>query len=663
MRYRRRVTTIAVLSAVALTTSALAATPVDVQWSTPQAISTPPTPGAGPNNGRAAIAEDGTDAVAVWAQDQGDSKFQVWTANTHDSGTTWSSPGALSADGVNAEFPDLALSDDGTRATAIWYVSVPAGQAVRSASSTNGGDTWTARTIAAPVPTSGNPHIAGSADGTRLVATWSEYVTEDVLRVAHSTDGGLTWSTPVNLSDPDSSAGDVAIALAAGGSRAVAAYTQYDGANSRAVIRTSPDGGATWDPPITLSVAGENASQPQIALSADGNRVALAWVQYTGSDPRVQASYSADAGATWSSPEFLSPEGEDAALAQIGGSADGQELTVAWQSAGTSDYRIQSRSSTNAGAAWTPTLTHSADSSAADNPVLAVSADGTTATVAWYRIISFQTSRAEIVTSVDSGTSWTAPDTLSDTAYDASDPMPAVSADGRTIITTWAGADSTDLLVFASTGTVRTVPGAPTGVSATAGDAQLTVSWNPPVDDGGSPITGYTATATPGGPTCTTSGTSCAITELSNGTEYTVTVTAANALGTGPPSRASNAVTPMAPSAQPLPAQPLPTDSPAVVDDPPSTTVIAKANDAKSKLKVKVKPDLGKKKQWEFVVKIKSKGEWKTLKTKKDKTKVYETEGPDHKLTIDLDEGKYKAKSKAARGHEADTSDVVKLKK
>ena len=31
--------------------------------------------------------------------------------------------------------------------------------------------------------------------------------------------------------------------------------------------------------------------------------------------------------------------------------------------------------------------------------------------------------------------------------------------------------------------------------------------------------------------------------------------------------------------------------------------------------------------------------------------------------TIDLDEGKYKAKSKPARGYEADTSDVVKLKK
>ena len=66
---------------------------------------------------------------------------------------------------------------------------------------------------------------------------------------------------------------------------------------------------------------------------------------------------------------------------------------------------------------------------------------------------------------------------------------------------------------------------------------------------------------------------------------------------------------------------------------------------------------------WEFVVKVKKKGDWKTLKTKKGKTKVYATEGSDHKLTVDLDEGKYKAKSKAARGYEVDTSDVVKLKK
>ena len=39
-----------------------------------------------------------------------------------------------------------------------------------------------------------------------------------------------------------------------------------------------------------------------------------------------------------------------------------------------------------------------------------------------------------------------------------------------------------------------TVPGAPTGVSAVAGDASAQVDWTAPASDGGSPITDYTVT-------------------------------------------------------------------------------------------------------------------------------------------------------------------------
>jgi hypothetical protein len=97
---------------------------------------------------------------------------------------------------------------------------------------------------------------------------------------------------------------------------------------------------------------------------------------------------------------------------------------------------------------------------------------------------------------------------------------------------------------------VATHPSAPSGVSAVPGNASALVSWTAPASTGGSPITGYTATSSPGTQTCTTSGAlSCTVSGLTNGTPYTFTVTATNAVGPGPASAASLAVTPFGSSA------------------------------------------------------------------------------------------------------------------
>lgn len=91
------------------------------------------------------------------------------------------------------------------------------------------------------------------------------------------------------------------------------------------------------------------------------------------------------------------------------------------------------------------------------------------------------------------------------------------------------------------------VPGAPTGVSATAGDGQATVTFTAPASNGGSNIIGFTATSTPGGLTGSISGATAApisVPGLTNGTAYTFTVHATNVVGNSAESSASNSVTP-----------------------------------------------------------------------------------------------------------------------
>jgi hypothetical protein len=87
-------------------------------------------------------------------------------------------------------------------------------------------------------------------------------------------------------------------------------------------------------------------------------------------------------------------------------------------------------------------------------------------------------------------------------------------------------------------------PQAPTGVTAVPGNTSATVSFTAPAITGGSPITGYTVTSIPPGGTSSGASLSQTVTGLTNGVSYTFTVTATNAIGTGPASTASNAVTP-----------------------------------------------------------------------------------------------------------------------
>jgi alpha-tubulin suppressor-like RCC1 family protein len=94
---------------------------------------------------------------------------------------------------------------------------------------------------------------------------------------------------------------------------------------------------------------------------------------------------------------------------------------------------------------------------------------------------------------------------------------------------------------------VFVAPQAPLSVAAFPGNAKATVYWSAPAFVNNGTITGYSASASPGGASCsTTTATTCTITGLTNGTTYTIIVTITATTGTA--SSAGVIVTPGPPT-------------------------------------------------------------------------------------------------------------------
>ena len=87
------------------------------------------------------------------------------------------------------------------------------------------------------------------------------------------------------------------------------------------------------------------------------------------------------------------------------------------------------------------------------------------------------------------------------------------------------------------------VPSAPTINAATPGNGQVQLAFSDPASNGGSPITGYIATCNPGAVSVSGMSSPLTVAGLSNGTAYSCSVSAINAIGTGAAS-ASVIVTP-----------------------------------------------------------------------------------------------------------------------
>jgi BNR/Asp-box repeat len=196
--------------------------------------------------------------------------------------------------------------------------------------STDGGKTWDKddhavkeNPTAAGIPFEDKPGIAADVTNSpyrgNLYIGWTEFsLTKTIILFSRSADGGVTWSTPIEISTHEGLPRDDNGAVE-GFSAAVASdgtlYAAWADANNIA-FATSHDGGKTFTPSRQIiehpapyfPIPGTSRANgfPQLGIDPRSGLLFLTWSDYRNGDIDVFAASSSDQGNTWAAPVRVS---------------------------------------------------------------------------------------------------------------------------------------------------------------------------------------------------------------------------------------------------------------------------------------------------------------------------------------------------------------------
>jgi len=337
----------AVLLSLLLAGQVLAAT-----WGTPVTLNSPgadyPYPGG-------LVTLGSSTAVVVYGE--GYDPTTAYARRSTDSGSTWSSPLTLSSD-VDWG-PKIA--GRGSKVDVVWTQD----GRLRYARSTDGGASFGPSVALSPAAgTTIDPYVARGPGG-QVAVVWQDWVSGIVslrvsadggasfgptrtlttdpdvepdgvaigkgviyvaysvgyekLRVKRSTDSGASWSTPQRITDKSQGSG---VSITAAGRKAYIAYTLPSSGDDwfKVSYRQTTDKGASWSPQRQLSPASWTASNPHLALQGGVLRAAFErctpeWDICVANRVFYQQSSN---GIDWTTPERVSPRGEETMPAGVG---------------------------------------------------------------------------------------------------------------------------------------------------------------------------------------------------------------------------------------------------------------------------------------------------------------------------------------------------------
>ncbi len=426
---------------------------------------------------------DGAQATAVWARYGSNNVIQASSAIVDGAQATWEAPADLSAASPeNSSNPQLAVSGDGAKATAIWRRN-NSGYVIQSASATldapDIGTEWTA-----VVDGASNRSLSIATDGE---GTW---VSGGVFSGRISTDNGLTWSTLPSL-DPS---GYIQRVAWCDGSDRFIARTSRTGTGQMAY---SSDG-SSWTL-VDVSSALETAAG---SLACNGSTAV--GVSSSSGESDTYAMYSSNGGASWSAASsavarYAVTYAPSIGFVAVGGTDDPNTVGVSSNGSTWSSYSGQVGDWHGVGSSASGDLVAVAESGS--NQVM-TSSDAQTWTAAtptaanqWQAVtdaagtwVAVSSNGTNQVMTSPTGTSWTAQSAAAANNWNS---VTVAAVDSGSLVTGRVLAGR--VAIFDSTNFMYSdayQPGPPLQPAVTPGDEEAVVSFSTP-SDRGSTITDY----------------------------------------------------------------------------------------------------------------------------------------------------------------------------
>src|SRR5882672_6558847 len=291
----------------------------------------------------------------------------------------FSAPKNVSA---NADFsftPQLAV-DLGGNIYVVWEDDTNTNNNILFSRSTDGGTFSAPKGVSNSAGFSFNPRIAVDSGGT-INVVWQDspdfYRTSNVF-FSRSSDGGITFSTPMNLSGTSNSAFYSTPQIAVHNAGNISVVWESDTGNLAIWFSGSSDGGATFSAPKMLSTNTAGSIDPQIAVDKNGN-INVLWEDDLAGHSDISFSRSADNGATFSSPMNLSnPFGNSLANSNSPRLAPDLlgNINVVWANDSPGNFEIFISRSTDGGVNFSGPKNISRSSTFSSNPFIAVDAGG-----------------------------------------------------------------------------------------------------------------------------------------------------------------------------------------------------------------------------------------------------------------------------------------------